>query len=199
MDGIALFSLLKRPPCLVDTLLSLRTLFLKEELSEIETASLMSIAQSLLQIAAQWNPLQLENSPVCRALEPAARRFLVVDSLWNISLVLGPKINKAQWWGRLMTHVALPQKIVSYPAFPYVYADMRLFLASLHKTLEEFRHQRRPSAEVIVAVKRMIFCDARFRTRFRNHVWGPWRSDDEEYRRLTGERGKESGKASDSG
>lgn len=147
--------------------------------------SLMSTAQFLLRLAVRWNPLQLEGLPPYQATEPAARRFLVVDALWNICSVVGPKMNQVQWWGRLMAHAAIPSSLISYP-LPRSSVDRRPFFALLHKALEEFRQGRRPSAEVIVELKRKIFCDPRFHARFREQMWDPWRSDDEDYRRTTG-------------
>lgn len=167
----------------------MRTLFLEEEISEAGMLSLMSTVQFLLRFAARWSPSQLEGLPPYQGIEPAARGFLVVDALWDICSVVGPEMNQAQWWERLMTHTAVPQSLVSYPlSFGGVSnADRRPFLTSLRNALEDFRQGRRPSPEVVVALKRAIFCDPKFHFRFRDPLWDPWRSDDEDYRRTTGE------------
>lgn len=185
-DGIAPLRIAGRIKRLRTVFFSVRTLFLKEELNEAEVATLMSLAESLLRFAAEWNPSQLEGLPPFRVMEPAARRFLVVDALWNICSVVGPKMNQAQWWDRLMTHTTIPESVVSYPLLSS-HVDWRPFLAFVRNAVEDFRHWRRPSAEVVVALKRKIFCDPRFHPRFRDPLWGPWRFDDEDYWRATGE------------
>lgn len=150
-------------------------------------AQLTSIAERLLRFAAQWHPTQLEGTPPYNAIQHAARRFLVVDGLWNICVVVGPKMNRNQWWERLMAHVSVPQSLASYPLPDGSYVDWRPFLALLRHALEDFRQGKRPSPEVIVALKRMIFCDPKFHVRFRERPWDPWRRDDEDYKLKTGE------------
>lgn len=186
-NGNTAFSIPGEPSRLGEGLLSLRALLLKEELSEAEVKKVMSMAPSLLHFVSTWSPSQLEKLRPFDAINPVACRFLVVDALWSICSVVGPNMNQAEWWDRLMEHVAIPESLVSYPLFAGAANDWRPFLASARDALEVFRRGRRPSPEAVVALKREILCNPGFHRRFKGRLWEPWRKDDEDYRRKTGE------------
>lgn len=185
-DGNASFSILKEPKCLRRRLHLLRALFQKEEVSTTDLATLMAVAQCLLHFASRCHPAQLEGIPPVRAVEPAARRFLIVDALWSICTVVGSEMNQSQWWGRLMKHTEIPKSLLSNPPSGAPFSHRRFFLISISNALEEFRHGKRPSPEEVVALKRIIFCDSKFSSRFSNRAWYQWRKDDEDHRRATG-------------
>lgn len=172
----------KKPKNLAKKLGLLRELFAKDRLELNNIESLMITASSLLSYAAQWKPEDLEGISPARVAEPAACRFLVTDALWNICETIGPNMNKFQWWDQFIAHVRIPESAVKYP-LPPGNSDWRPFLEKFRNAIELFGRRIRPEARAIVELKRAIFCNPGFHSRFTRRQWDPWREDDEIFRR----------------
>lgn len=184
-DGDQAFRFTYKPAHLVKRLNTLRQIFAKETLCEDDLKILKGVAYSLLHHASFWSASDFEAAVPFRAVELAARRFLVADGLWCICALVGTAMNPAQWWDRFIAHAAIPESAAEVP----LYRDQpnwRPMVGRFRHAIEQYRQRRRPAAAEVVDLKRAIFCDPGFHYRFRSYVWDPWRKDDEDFKRGSG-------------
>lgn len=186
-DGLTALNHTGNPKKLVLRLSILRNIFAKDHLNLEDIQLLRCNAYYLLQYASQWDPKKLEKKTPSRVVEAAARRFLVTDSVWCVIQLLGPAMNRDQWWNRFMAHVVNPESPINYP-LRIGTPDWRPLIKQFRDAIELYGQGIRPAALVVVNLKRLIFCDSRFSAPFRRATWNPWREDDDEFKRTSESR-----------
>lgn len=175
-----------RPADLSKKLGTLRELFAKQTLCADDLKILMSVAYTLLHHASRWSAYDFEGTAPFRAVEKAARRFLVADGVWCICAVMGAAMNPAQWWDQFIAHVAIPES-AAHCILAKDQPNWRPMIGRFRRAIEQYRRRRRPEAAEIVDLKRAIFCNPRFHYSFRNGMWDSWRQDDEDFKRGSGD------------
>ena len=114
------------------------------------------------------------------AVERLAFCLIVIDSLYAASEVWGPRANRDEWWGGVVS--AIPEyRGPTKRAASFRAAKENIRLAqSLHGALDIYRSGKRPSADVLVPLKQTIFCTTAV-PRFHQGQWLKWCMDDAEW------------------
>ena len=159
------------------TLALIRDIFSKDLIGLEDIKKLVAAADKLLCYASVWkdDTYRLIEAPN-KAVYMVARQLLLVDALWCICEVIGPGMERDQWWGSLMRKVKIPENfLVSTKGRE----GMRPFLRRAALAFEENSAGRRPSAREIVGLKRQIFKFPCIHSQFTTPRWNAWRKDDD--------------------
>lgn len=162
----------------------LRELLAKDFLSSNDVFSLSSMAGELLRFAAWTQANELRGECSANLVGPLSRRFLVLDALISICEVVGPAMNKEQWWGKLMEtmSLSLPQDVASLRTrYGIATHDWVPLVRRIVAAIGIYREGRRPPPREVVEIKQEIFCKPIVHREFRSSMWNPWREDDKKF------------------
>ncbi|KAL8430655.1 hypothetical protein ACSSS7_005790 [Eimeria intestinalis] len=152
---------------------------------EEETSQRSAVTEGKYQNEASRLGQPLTSTSLFHFAHGTALRFLLADTLWCASQVLGDSFKRDSWWGPLMAKMLA----ISNPWPPEKSKRMRQGRAKLElvqavtQVLDIYRAGQRPGPDEVVQIKRMIFCAADRLTAFEQSLWDPWREADELFRK----------------
>ena len=134
-----------------------RELLAKKSLEKGDVQRLAAVAQALLFYAGGWDPQQVAALTRSQSLLHAfPRMFLVVDTLYSITEVIGPQMRRGEWWGKLMDKVPSMHSLPSFSRRPTLHGRIGSFMRIV-TALEIYRLEKRPDAKTVVSLKQIIF------------------------------------------
>lgn len=160
------------------SIIVIKDLLKKRELSKHQFEIMIRETERLYGFAMCNLPLVLPYSQPARLAWTLGRAFLLLDTLYCAVQVLGPNAKSAEWWPKMMEHLS-PLMVTSVSignnrsaSCKYIDICRRLLIA-----LRTYRTGFRPSAEVVVGLKRSLFCDLGI---FKQTAvsWERWRRDE---------------------
>ncbi|KAL8448504.1 hypothetical protein Emed_003684 [Eimeria media] len=169
----------RAPRELCAILSAMRVLFLKPELDLPDTYSLVIKAQDLARLAYARMTIDVSSFKPIRAADYMARRFMTLWSLYSASQVLKQDWIQQPWWqelvDRIPTHYS-PRRGRRSLELEY---NFRLIL-DLIAAINRLKSGISIPDNVVIDLKRRIFCLPTPPGRFKSPLWDPWRSDDQE-------------------
>ncbi|CDJ47151.1 hypothetical protein EBH_0014890 [Eimeria brunetti] len=130
--------------------------------------------------------LQSHNMPVSNlfpreAVRLLGIRYLILDTLFVASKVLGQAGHTSSWWQELVSQV--PNEV----DFRFTRSFGGQFMANVYLAedlctcIEMLKMGIRPSREATIQLKRQLFCERSSPPYFKRRSWDPWRADDRNY------------------
>ncbi|CDJ43003.1 hypothetical protein, conserved [Eimeria tenella] len=162
----------------------IRQIFLKPQISAQDMQQLVRLGEQLVAYAQKYLAKEISLKSNWRLSESMARRFLVADALWCICNIVGPAMQRGQWWdqilGKIGGHEALVDHVnsLSSPNGP-------TFLARIVAALEQYKRGDRPAPREVVELKMRILRQPCVTEEFRRPQWDPWRNDDKHFRGIS--------------
>ncbi|KAL8445377.1 hypothetical protein Emed_005644 [Eimeria media] len=162
------------------TLRGMRELFLKPELDRTDAIKLVCLAQELATQAYSTMSQDVSHYMPARAIEYIARRFLVMWSLHAASQALHQDWPNEPWWREVVDKISSQYTFLSGRRYHKTEAYTSL-IDDLRFAIEKLKRGEPLPAEVVIDLKRRIFCLPNSPSRFTTSWWDPWRKDDCNY------------------
>lgn len=165
----------KRP---LHSIVIIKDLLEKRELSKHQFEVIVRETERLYGFAMCKLPLVVPYSQPARVAWILGRVFVLLDTLYCAIQVLGPNAKSAEWWPLLMDrlsplmHKYIPVCSNRSASCKYIDLCRRLIIA-----LRTYRTGSRPSADVVVGLKRSLFCDIGI-FKQTGVSWERWRKDE---------------------
>lgn len=157
-------------------------IFKKKVLEESDVIVLTFETSRLLSFAVHQMDKVLTGKP-SEAVETAATMLLVLDTLFAVGTVLGPKCGAPRWWPALINtipkndHFCRKRFNSNLQSIEYLY-----LIQGILDTIDVYRAGQRPPAAALVPLKQRFIC-ANPPKKFRTIAWRAWRNDDELWRK----------------
>lgn len=159
---------------------TLRELLKKKTLSQPDVDQMVGEASTLLSYARGYMDKDISGLASWKTADCAALMLVVVDTLFTVGTVLGPRSGPEKWLPALMQ--LIPRKsAVTVRRSPSLKTES--YLEDVRKilgALEFYRVGLRPPAHLLVPLKRKILCTSAV-WRFRQRAWHSWKDDDKEW------------------
>ncbi|CDJ34555.1 uncharacterized protein EMH_0020960 [Eimeria mitis] len=158
-----------------------RYLLKKKWLNLKDFEALMAHTERLCAYASGSMQVEIRRNRPMIAVETLGSIFLVLDTLYCLTEVLGSNAKKEVWWPWIVDRI----KNVRFT--PYIGSRVRrrsreLDIAlSLSYALDYYRQGQRPPLRLVVGLKEAILC-APGTTKFKSSTWNFWRQDAMEWR-----------------
>ncbi|KAL8441716.1 hypothetical protein Emag_006935 [Eimeria magna] len=175
--GLAV-SLEATPHVQAPLLRTMASLLEKEVLSRSQLQQLGIITQHVLSHLAlnERRPLQ---ECAAFAVESLGHRFLLLDMAVSALQLLGVPCS-GQWWEQMVSNI--PDDYVRPPRRRNVGQTFNVkLLTRLTPAVRMLKSGRRPPPEVLVQIKRCLFCSLHSPIRFLKHAWDEWREADKRF------------------
>ncbi|KAL8442767.1 hypothetical protein Emag_006251 [Eimeria magna] len=150
----------------------------KEHLNAKEARELINRSLTLVRVAYFFlKPIRTKNpAELCTLL---GKRLLMVDALMGVEIALGPHFKKPYVWEDIVNKLLVPPMRWERKVLPSEPRRTRsVFVEYLLRALDKYRRGVRPSAKMILFLKRELFCFADSPPEFKREPWDPWRDDD---------------------
>ncbi|KAL8444434.1 hypothetical protein Emag_005529 [Eimeria magna] len=161
---------------------TMRELFLKPELDRTDALTLVCLAQDLARYAYAGLSRDVSGLKPNRAAEYLARRFMVVWSLYAAAQTLHHDWPNLPWWQAIADNVSTRYSPLEKRRTLKPESNNCLVL-DLINALEKLKSGIPVPEDVVIDLKRRIFCSPDSPSRFKTAWWDPWRDDDREYSR----------------
>ncbi|KAL8435081.1 hypothetical protein ACSSS7_002671 [Eimeria intestinalis] len=159
------------------SLREIRRLFLKEELNLEEARQLVSHAEDVARHAYAYMTNDLIHVSPAKAAEALSRRFMVWWTLLSASQVLGADWQNQSWWKELALKV--PTRFFARHDWVPRGLDFNYrLIEDLSEALEKLKSGRPLPDELVIDLKRRIFCSPHSPSHLKIPSWDPWRDDD---------------------
>ena len=163
-----------------------RAILKKDALTAADLNALLPNVESLCAFAITNMPVTYTRAQAKYALETFGMVFLVLDTLFCATEVLGERAMKQSWWPLVLHRIRdatfSPQMINVHTAQQSINLDIA---RTLHVALGYYSRGERPPAIMVVGLKKALLCTPGSTTKFATLLWDPWREDDEEWIRST--------------
>ncbi|KAL8448493.1 hypothetical protein Emed_003673 [Eimeria media] len=169
-------------------LTTMRDMFRKPMLSQTEAENMVFYSERLAAHAFYFMQDKVEEVSPFEASGRLGRKFMFLYYLLRASQVLGQAWPSRPWWRELMDNI--PHQ------YHFVWEHDRRasrFIVRLANDLSDamgmIKNGVLPPPNVIIRLKRRLFCKHNSPSPFRGTTWDPWREDDEDWRGPPGTSG----------
>ncbi|OEH80221.1 hypothetical protein cyc_02155 [Cyclospora cayetanensis] len=136
---------------------SLASLLKRPSLTGKQTKDMLFLAEKLVAYVTTDMALHHRRWGPAKKAELLGLLFLVVDALYCAAEVLGESSGKQIWWPKLMDVVATAKHNVGQSSLPAQgLSQIEELILLLISALDTYSNNQRPSAEVVVALKRQL-------------------------------------------
>ncbi|KAL8437699.1 hypothetical protein ACSSS7_000724 [Eimeria intestinalis] len=141
-----------------------------------DAAYLVHLAEQLANHLFNRMSTDVGHQPAFMAVNLLGRRFMVYDALYSISAALDVNWPLESWWRILAEKVPSEVDISGY--FSNTHTFYIPLIEDLTKALRLFKSGLRPSEELLISIKRRLFCDKLTTYYMKERSWDAWREDD---------------------
>ncbi|KAL8424248.1 hypothetical protein Efla_007297 [Eimeria flavescens] len=157
----------------------MRSLLLEEELDQQKADELVELSEQLAMhgFAHMTNPVH--RLRLVYAAEALGRRFVLYHGLYCASLALGQNWQGTAWWRELGERLTNEHRLATrrFSSSPSMFIA-RLAL-DLLEALSTLKNAEELADDVVIDLKRRLFCNKESPLRYRSSIWDAWRKDDE--------------------
>lgn len=173
-------------------LLNIRTILKKAVMSTRDVDILKSAVENIAAYVFHHMQASVEGRTPSRAVRRLAHTLLMLDAMFAACEAVGPKAHRERWWPTLMQKIetrfsASSSSLVTFAAFSDAASDAAKtallnneLAKNINLAINTYKAGVRPPADVLVPLKRQIFCGSI--AAFMIARWEPWRQDDRDWR-----------------
>ncbi|KAL8448494.1 hypothetical protein Emed_003674 [Eimeria media] len=157
----------------------MRRTFRKLQLNDLEAENLVYFSEKLAAHAYHTMQDKVEDLGPFDAVIRLGRKFMALYFLLRASHVLERNWRTQAWWGELMARIP-HEYVFVWERDPRAFQFNASLANDLSAAIEELKRGVLPQPDVIISLKRRLFCMPESPVNFKQQLWDPWRQDDEE-------------------
>lgn len=156
----------------------MRTLLLQDAIQQNEMKGFINKMEVIAGYLLEFHCKSVLSATPRDAARHLGVRYLILDTLYAATEVLGKPGNANSWWAELVKNI--PCEVAEYDCErslgPQFLANVKT-ARELSVALQKLKLGVRPSSLETVRLKRMLFCEDTSPPFFRSRNWDPWRQD----------------------